>query len=242
MDTFKSFKLDTQSGKVKKDAAEDDAMEASSCAPPEQYFAKYLTNQNLLQLQLSDSNFRRFILVQFLILFQYLQSSVKFKSDSEVLTDEQTRWIKSNRERVFSLIAETPPDGKNFSESVKHMLQREEQWIGWKNDGCKAFTDAKAKVASGSNGDSNGVAAAAKPTRMGTRKRKRPVGDMIKLAMSQKKFIMGNNDLTRLWNLYPDNMEACSAPERDFLPKMEDYFEDAIEQLVPANMVEEQYK
>merc|ERR1719220_2482466 len=65
---------------------------------------------------------------------------------------------------------------------------------------------------------------------------------MIKLAMSQKKFIMGNNDLTRLWNLYPDNMEACSAPERDFLPKMEEYFEDAIEQLVPANMVEEQYK
>jgi len=242
MDTFKSFKLDTQSGKVKKDAAEDDAMEASSCAPPEQYFAKYLTNQNLLQLQLSDSNFRRFILVQFLILFQYLQSSVKFKSDTEVLSDEQTRWIKSNRERVFSLIAETPPDGKNFSESVKHMLQREEQWIGWKNDGCKAFTDAKAKVASGSNGDSNGVAAAAKPTRMGTRKRKRPVGDMIKLAMSQKKFIMGNNDLTRLWNLYPDNMEACSAPERDFLPKLEEYFEDAVEQLVPANMVEETYK
>ena len=95
---------------------------------------------------------------------------------------------------------------------------------------------------SSGNGDSNGVAAAARPTRTGGRKRKRPVGDMIKLAMTQKKFIMGNNDLTRLWNLYPDNMEACSAPERDFLPKMEDYFEDAIEQLVPANMVEEQYK
>jgi len=248
LNTFKSFKLDAQSGKRRKDAAEEDAMEATSSAPPEQYFAKYLTNQNLLQLQLSDSNFRRFILVQFLILFQYLQSSVKFKSDSEVLSDEQTRWIKSNRERVFSLIAETPPDGKSFSDSVKHMLQREEQWIGWKNDGCKAFTDAKAKVASGSNGqssgngDSNGVATAARPTRTGGRKRKRPVGDMIKLAMTQKKFIMGNNDLTRLWNLYPDNMEACSAPERDFLPKMEDYFEDAIEQLVPANMVEEQYK
>ena len=95
---------------------------------------------------------------------------------------------------------------------------------------------------SSGNGDSNGVAAAGRPTRMGGRKRKRPVGDMIKLAMTQKKFIMGNNDLTRLWNLYPDNMEACSAPERDFLPKLEDYFEEAIEQLVPANMVEEQYK
>ena len=223
-------------------------MAATSSAPPEQYFAKYLTNQNLLQLQLSDSNFRRYILVQFLILFQYLQSSVKFKSDSEVLSDEQSRWIKSNRERVFSLMAETPPDGKNFSESVKHMLQREEQWIGWKNEGCKAFTDAKAKAAAAaaaaaSNGESNGVAAAAAPARMVSKKRKRPpVGEHLRMAMKQKKFIMGNNDLTKLWNLYPDNMEACSAPERDFLPKMEEYFEDAIEQLVPANMVEEQYK
>lgn len=43
------------------------------------YFAKFLTNQKLLELQLSDSNFRRYILVQFIILFQYLQSSVKFK-------------------------------------------------------------------------------------------------------------------------------------------------------------------
>lgn len=43
------------------------------------YYAKYLTNQKLLELQLSDSNFRRYVLVQFLILFQYLKSTVKFK-------------------------------------------------------------------------------------------------------------------------------------------------------------------
>lgn len=43
------------------------------------YFAKFLTNQKLLELQLSDSNFRRCVLIQFLILFQYLSSTVKFK-------------------------------------------------------------------------------------------------------------------------------------------------------------------
>lgn len=43
------------------------------------FFAKFLTNPKLLALQLSDSNFRRAVLVQFLILFQYLQVSVKFK-------------------------------------------------------------------------------------------------------------------------------------------------------------------
>lgn len=44
------------------------------------YFAKYLTNEKLLELQLSDSNFRRYVLLQFLIMFQYLNSTVKFKS------------------------------------------------------------------------------------------------------------------------------------------------------------------
>ena len=40
---------------------------------------------------------------------------------------------------------------------------------------------------------------------------------------------------TRLWNQYPDNLDACSAPERDFLPQMDEYFSDALEQLDPAS-------
>lgn len=44
------------------------------------FFAKFLTNPKLLALQLSDSKFRRSVLVQFLILFQYLRSTVKFKA------------------------------------------------------------------------------------------------------------------------------------------------------------------
>lgn len=44
------------------------------------FFAKFLTNPKLLALQLSDANFRRSVLVQCLILFQYLTTTVKFKS------------------------------------------------------------------------------------------------------------------------------------------------------------------
>jgi len=42
------------------------------------YFAKYLTSQKLLQLQLNDSQFRRYILVQLLITFQWLTQTTKF--------------------------------------------------------------------------------------------------------------------------------------------------------------------
>ena len=70
MKTFQSFKLDSVS--IKNESK-------SGLKDEDRFFAKYLTNQNLLQLQMSDSNFRRYIYVQMLILFQYLQSSVKFK-------------------------------------------------------------------------------------------------------------------------------------------------------------------
>lgn len=70
MSAFSSFKLEDQR-----------ACGASETPPKEtHYFAKYLTNQKLLELQLSDSNFRRYVLLQFLILFQYLNSTVKFKA------------------------------------------------------------------------------------------------------------------------------------------------------------------
>lgn len=68
------------------------------------------------------------------------------------------------------------------------------------------------------------------------------MGDQIQQAVKQGKFLMGNQVLTKLWNQYPDNMDACSAPERDFLPSMEEYFAEAIEQLDPSNQIEEEYK
>ena len=49
---------------------------------------------------------------------------------------------------------------------------------------------------------------------------------------------MGNKDLTKLWNLCPDNLEAASAPERDFLPSMDEYLSEAVEQLDPAQQVD----
>lgn len=49
----------------------------------DQYFAKYLTNQKLLDLQFSDANFRRYVLLQVLILAHYLTSNIKFKQSVE---------------------------------------------------------------------------------------------------------------------------------------------------------------
>merc|ERR1712226_1546602 len=195
------------------------------------------------QLQLSDSNFRRYILVQFLILFQYLQSTVKFKNETQILTDDQAKWVTEFTEQAYSLINETPPNGQEFSKAVKHILKREEQWNAWKNDGCPALnkdfskssemnhTDV-AKDSEGTKGNKSNL----------VRKRKRNAGEEIEEALKKGRYLMGNATLTKLWNVCPDNFEAAAAPERDFLPNMDDYFAEVTEQIDPANQVEDQYK
>ena len=60
--------------------------------------------------------------------------------------------------------------------------------------------------------------------------------------VAEKKINLGNPGLTSLWNYNPDNLEACRAKERDFLPSLENYFEEAIEQLDPKNGIEDTYK
>ena len=217
---FQSFKLDAATGR---------STQGAGPRSSEQYFAKYLTNQNLLQLQLSDSNFRRYILLQFLVLFQYLQSNVKFKTDAQVLQEDQRRWIEETTAKIYKLLTETPPNGAEFCSAIKHMLQREEQWNAWKNDGCPSFAKK----------DDEGSEKTAKKFGEGGlgRRRKRKLGEIVRREEQENKVNLGNPGLTKLWNLCPDNLEACRAKERDFLPGLENYFEEAIEQLDPQSQV-----
>uniref|UniRef100_A0A4W3JDA2 THO complex 1 n=1 Tax=Callorhinchus milii TaxID=7868 RepID=A0A4W3JDA2_CALMI len=97
LDVFRSYKLDDmQASKRKQD-------EFKPQKDAHVYFAKFLTSEKLMDLQLNDSNFRRHILLQYLILFQYLKGQVKFKSSYCVLTDEQTLWIEDTTKGVHQV-------------------------------------------------------------------------------------------------------------------------------------------
>ncbi|PSN38522.1 THO complex subunit 1 [Blattella germanica] len=206
---WKTFSaLDDLQGKRRKlDISEEDKLQQQQ---QQHYFAKFLTNQKLLELQLSDANFRRYVLLQFLIVFQYLNSPVKFKAETHELKPEQAEWVREKTDMVYSLLEETPPDGVAFVQTVKHILKREEHWNSWKNDGCPEFQKPAHLVATDETAEEGG----------------------------EKR----NVELTKLWNLCPNNLEACKSKDRDFLPSLEGYFEEAIEQIDPAAMVEEEYK
>ncbi|XP_054035663.1 THO complex subunit 1 isoform X1 [Dryobates pubescens] len=223
---FKSYKLDDTQASRKK-------LEELKTGGEHVYFAKFLTSEKLMDLQLSDSNFRRHILLQYLILFQYLKGQVKFKSSNYVLTDEQSLWIEDTTKAVYQLLSENPPDGERFSKMVEHILNTEENWNSWKNEGCPSFVKER------SHPEFQLGPPDSKPMRP---VRKRPAPEDFLGKGPNKKILMGNEELTRLWNLCPDNMEACKSESREYMPTLEEFFEEAIEQADPENMVENKYK
>ncbi|KAL9693567.1 hypothetical protein quinque_012852 [Culex quinquefasciatus] len=251
MAAFSSFKLEEPRSNSKS-ASKNKSSPTPMDIPPEEevretahFFAKFLTNPKLLSLQLSDSNFRRSVLVQLLILFQYLNSTVKFKSDSHCLTVAQVDWLKETETTVYKLIEESPPNGRRFAESVRHMLSREELWNSWKNEGCKEFkrpdaaavaatAGAAAAATSGTATEDQPATPAAATSRVASKRPRRPLGDLIRESTKQGKFFMGNPELTRLWNTCPDNLQACKGDDRNFLPSLEAYLDGSKERQDPS--------
>lgn len=187
------------------------------------FFVKYLTNQKLLELQLSDSNFRRHILIQILILFQYFTTSVKFRVESAVLNEDQTAWINETKKKVFQLIEETPPNGKEVSQVIGHLLSREEFWNNWKNEGCTELSGNADPEA-----DAKRAAEYIQSTYTTHNKRTR-IGEYVKSANNSNRILIGNLEMNRLWNFCPDNLEACRSQKRVFTPTIERYFESILQ-------------
>jgi THO complex subunit 1 len=173
--------------------------------------------------------------MQFLILFQYLRSNVKFKTDSQSLDSAQTKCVEEMQGKVYRLLGETPPNGPEFAMSVKRILVREEAWNKWKNDGCPSLAKKMEESTATAPGPRIGEGGS-------SRKRKRRLGDVVQKELAEKRVNLGNAGLTALWNQNPDNLGACRAKDRDFLPSLQGYFEEAIDQLDPANGIEEDYK
>ncbi|CAH8479266.1 unnamed protein product [Dicrocoelium dendriticum] len=197
----------------------------TQCETNSAKFSKYLTSEKLLDLQLMDSSFRRYILVQFLIIFQYLTTPTKFKTAEQVLSDEQIEWVNRKREAVLCLLA-----GSNLTDShesgsfvsvVERILEREAYWSRWKNDGCPSFVRSSDKS----------------PIQL----RKRRVNPLVDRA-GNKILRFGNAKLDKLWNVCPDNLAACRDERRLFRPSLQTYFQDAIMELDPSEKVAEEYR
>ncbi|KAI3982922.1 hypothetical protein MKX01_010405 [Papaver californicum] len=107
---------------------------------------KYLTSSKLMGLELKDPSFRRHVLVQCLILFDYLK--VPGKNDKDGPSESMKEEIRSCEERVKKLLEMIPPKGKGFLQNIERILEREKNWVWWKRDGCPPFEKPPTEIKS----------------------------------------------------------------------------------------------
>ncbi|KAM0786947.1 hypothetical protein ACM66B_002368 [Microbotryomycetes sp. NB124-2] len=118
----------------------------------EQYFfPKYLTSRNLLELEIADTSFRRQVLFQALILFQYMLSFVPAERErlrqrttnlsalpNYVLAPESEKWVRELRAKSLAEL-DAMEGGRRFRQTIELISRREQNWINWKLKSCFSF-------------------------------------------------------------------------------------------------------
>ncbi|XP_050232077.1 THO complex subunit 1 [Mercurialis annua] len=172
---------------------------------------KYLTSSKLMGLELKDSSFRRHILVQCLILFDYLKAPGK--NDKDSASESMKEEIKTCEEHVKKLLEMTPPKGKDFFQKIEHVLEREKNWVWWKRDGCQPFEKQPIED---------------KSVLEGTKKRK-------------PRWRLGNKELSQLWKWADQNPNALTDPQRIRTPAIADYWKPMADDMDPSAGIEAEY-
>jgi len=175
---------------------------------------KYLTSRDLFDLELSDLAFQRHILVQALILIDFLLSLTERakKRTAElgipnrgllrdfILSDEEAKWVTATRTTITTFFSATL-EGKLFNRMVETVLARDKNWIRWKENNCPSITKDPVSAES--------ALEARKSAQTATRVRRVP---------SQP---VGSMDLSFLKEGYGGGLDALKAPERFSAPSVE---------------------
>ncbi|BEJ11678.1 hypothetical protein CspHIS471_0201380 [Cutaneotrichosporon sp. HIS471] len=107
-------------------------------------YPRYLTSRSLLEYEVADPAFRRQILIQYFILFQFLLSLTKDSAKQTVtggmpktfvLEGSNADWVSATARVIRQELKQTP-DGRDVDRVVAELMNRERRYAGWKNDGC----------------------------------------------------------------------------------------------------------
>ncbi|KAF2748215.1 hypothetical protein M011DRAFT_401168 [Sporormia fimetaria CBS 119925] len=143
--------------KLPQSAESEHKQEASVRSDDDDAFAstfnpKYLTSRDLFELELSDLAFQRHILVQALILIDFLltltekgknkpyyQNAQKAMQYTFTLREGDTEWALGIKNNIANYLQEGL-DGKFYYRMVDTVLSRDKNWVRWKMENCQPFT------------------------------------------------------------------------------------------------------
>ncbi|RAL13666.1 THO complex subunit THO1/HPR1, partial [Aspergillus homomorphus CBS 101889] len=141
LETSSSIKSSEERKSNKRKRTADGQEIASSFNP------KYLTSRDLFDLEVNDTAFRRHVLVQALILLDFMLSlTAKSKAKLADLTnksvlygfllsEEDAKWAVKMRKSIEEYLQEGA-GGKFYYRMVDTVLSRDKNWVRWKAEGC----------------------------------------------------------------------------------------------------------
>ncbi|KAJ4514897.1 hypothetical protein HRR83_003182 [Exophiala dermatitidis] len=127
--------------------------DSNASLPASTFNPKYLTNRDLFDLEIHDIDFRRHILVQALIMIDFLLSmtpaaKAKFEGLTNksvlypfTLSEEDTKWAQSTRAAIASYLQQgNGNEGKFYYRMVDTVLSRDKNWVRWKAENCPSIS------------------------------------------------------------------------------------------------------
>ena len=102
-------------------------------------------------MQIADTHFRRQFLFQLLILLNHLLTFTKTAKAAWTSTrnrslqmdftleDNEAQWVQESITKVTEELRQTTPNGRIFAENISAILDREKNWVRWKNELCAPF-------------------------------------------------------------------------------------------------------
>ncbi|XP_009385660.1 THO complex subunit 1-like isoform X3 [Musa acuminata AAA Group] len=135
------------------------------------------------------------------------------KNDKDGPSESMKEEIKSCEERVKKLLEVIPPKGKEFLQSIEHILEREKNWVWWKRDGCPAFEKQPTERKIGHDGA----------------KKRKP------------RWRLGNKELSQLWKWAEQNPNALTDPQRVRMPSITEYWKPLGEDMDVSAGIEAEY-
>jgi THO complex subunit 1 len=102
-------------------------------------YPRYLTAKSLLEHEIADQQFRRQILLQYFILFQFLLSLTPATVSKQqftggmpksfVVDGADQKWVKGTVQLIRDELKRMEPDGLRFEETVVQLMNRERRYV-----------------------------------------------------------------------------------------------------------------
>jgi uncharacterized protein YcaQ len=102
-------------------------------------------------LKVADTHFRRQFLFQLLVLLTHLANFTKTAKASWItqrnrslhmdftLEETDAQWVQETTHKVIEELRQTTPNGRVFADTATTIIERETNWVKWKNELCTPF-------------------------------------------------------------------------------------------------------